>query len=127
MIRTMSQILREASNLVKEVDNFFNSLRETSLFRGISTGRKEYHGEVINVDDKVMITQEVRPGAKVDVRYDGSKIIISFDNMVFVHEVGCIDKDSIKAVKKFGTLYIEARRCKDAGEDKEDIQKEEQG
>jgi len=103
---------------VKEIDGFVDELRKTSFFKSVSALEREYHGDVTVYEDKVVVTQEVRPGSQVSVVYRDGKIVISFDDKVYEHDVGCLVKDSINAFRKFGVVVVEGRRCGHAEEDK---------
>jgi len=131
-MRNLAEILKEARSLVKEADEFINEVSKTRMFDMLKSVKlqvdREYKGEVIFHDGEVEVVQEIRPGANVNVKYlrDG-KIVVKFDDKEFVHEVGCVDVESIEAVKKYSTVVVKARRCGHAGEDKEPVQEEGSG
>jgi len=106
-----------------------NELSKTKLSDLFKAGleQKEYYGEVVEDNGVIKVTQEIRPGADVDITYDSGEIIITFDGKTYRHRVGCIDKDSIDARKKFGVVVIEARRCGDVRETEEPAEESEEG
>lgn len=125
MIRTLTESVREAKELVKAVDEFVKEMSKTKLsdYFKASLEQKDYYGEVSENDGTIIVTQEIRPGANVEVTYDNGEFIISFDGRTYRHKVGCVDKKSIEAKKKFSVVVIQARRCEDAGETEEPDQK----
>jgi len=127
MIRTLTESLKEAKEAVKAVDALMeevSKMKLSEIFKAGFAPQREYRGDVVKYDSKVVITQEVMTGADVDVEYAGNSIIIRFDGKEYKYDVGCVKPDTIKAVKKVGILTVEAERCEDAGEDKKSVQEE---
>lgn len=113
-MKEMKELVAASKELVSEIG--------IKLSIGSSGGKKDYVGESYVDGDSVVITQEVSGDPRV--MYDGNDIIIVFDDKEYRYSVGDIDVSSINAVVKNNVLTIRVRRCKDAGKDKEDIQKE---
>lgn len=123
-MKTITEVVKESKSLVKEIDELVKVAKDTKLVGDNILNRwfdkKEYYGEMIEEDDKIVITQEVGLGFKPTVDYVNDEIVIRFGKEIRKYKVGCLDRGSIKAYVTNGVLTIEARRCGYDRETKED-------
>lgn len=118
------RVLKEATNIVKEVKELVMAGKELLKELGISVAvdtsdNRVYRGEKIIDNDTVTIVQEVVGEPKVS--YDGRSIVINFSDREYIYEVGKIDINSISAICKNNVLTIKARRCLDEDENTGEI------
>ena len=114
-MKTITEVVKESKSLVKEIDELVKVAQNTKLVGDNILNkwfdRKEYYGEMVEDDDKVIITQEVGIGVKPSVDYVNDEIVIKFGREIRRYKVGCLDRGSIKAYVTNGVLTVEGRRC----------------
>lgn len=111
--------MSESKKLVREFDELIKEVRNMEITSSVMRTNRDFTGEVIKYDDEVVVNQEIPVDADPKVKYGGGKFIIEFNGIVKEYEVGCIDKSTIKAERRFTTLVIRAKRC-DSEADRED-------
>lgn len=102
LIKEMKELLSAAKELVNELGIGINIVKPN----------RNFSGDKIEKNGEIEIIQEV--DGEADVSYDGEFIIIRFDDNEYRYYVGCIDVNSINAIRRLNTLTIKARRCENA-------------